>query len=141
MAKVEIKFESCKQFAECLDFLRKMVAIGKKRSCYDRAINTNCLELVENLQERLEWLISCNASEFVISEDILLNGASDWNQFVGGGCSLFIDSDIAARYCTPGEYKKHEKRDFDGVNWLRYHASGLQRSCKIILMWANLFYR
>lgn len=139
MAKVEIKFDNYKQFSNCLEFLRNQVALRKKRSCYDRAINANCRELIDNLNEHLNWLMSCNSWDLVISETILLNGASDWNQYVEGGCSLFVDSDIAERYCTPSGYKKHEKRDFEGVNWLRYHASGMARAAKIILIWLNRY--
>ena len=36
----------------------------------------------------------------------LLNGAVSWQEYSDGGCSLIYDGDIAARVCTPSEYKR-----------------------------------
>ena len=36
----------------------------------------------------------------------LLNGASDWNQYSWGGCSLIYNSDIAERVCSPSKLKR-----------------------------------
>ena len=36
----------------------------------------------------------------------LLNGAERWQEYSDGGCSLIYDGDIAARVCTPSEYKR-----------------------------------
>ena len=40
----------------------------------------------------------------------LLNGAERWQEYSDGGCSLIYDGDIAARVCTPSEYRRAHSR-------------------------------
>lgn len=64
-----------------------------------------------------------------------LNGASCWEQYSNGGCSLCYNADIAARVCTPSELKRTD----GGMNapnsretWLDVQAHALYQACNRI---------
>ena len=42
-----------------------------------------------------------------------LNGASCWEQYSNGGCSLCYNADIAARVCTPSELKRKHSGTYE----------------------------
>ena len=88
--------------------LRKAVNAENARSAWSRGVKAYALELVDELEEAIE-------NGYFEAEDLeapkllrkqLLNGASDWDQYSWGGCSLIYDSDIAERLCNPSELKK-----------------------------------
>jgi hypothetical protein len=61
----------------------------------------------------------------------LLNGASNWDQYSWGGCSLICDRDIAIRLCTPSELKKTrngERRPNDREMWLDTQTRALRQA-------------
>lgn len=110
----------------------------KTRSAWDRGVKAYALELLEKLWEDI-------AGGYICEEDMnspklvkraLLNGASDWNQYSSGGCSLIYNSDIAERLCTPSELKKTrngERRPNAREDWLDVQARALYQAERLIL--------
>ena len=70
------------------------------RSAWDRGVTAEAVSILENIESdelpRDAGGLEC----------LLLNGASSWDQYSWGGCSLCYSSQIAARYCTPSELKR-----------------------------------
>lgn len=68
--------------------------------------------------------------------DIMLNGAQDWREYSYGGCSLMADRDIAARLCTPSEWRKKRQGQLppnSRESWLDVQARALhQASLKLV---------
>ena len=93
-------------------------------------------ELLDNLEESREYNnadIHINPLDDIKSE--MLNGASDWDQFSWGGCSLIYDSEIAERLCTPSELKKTrngERRPNANEDWLDTQARALSQAYHLI---------
>ena len=70
------------------------------RSAWNRGVKAYALELLEDLPANVNY----GSVESLKSD--LLNGASNWDQYSWGGCSLVYNYDIAQRLCTPSELKK-----------------------------------
>ena len=65
----------------------------------------------------------------------LLNGAQDWQEYSDGGCSLIYDGDIAARVCTPSEYKRShggERYPNSRETWLDVQARALSQAARLV---------
>ena len=117
--------------------LRKAVNAENARSAWSRGVKAYALELVDKLEEAIE-------NGYFDAEDLeapkllrkqLLNGASDWDQYSWGGCSLIYDSDIAERLCNPSELKKTrngERRPNSREEWLDTQARALYQASNMI---------
>ena len=70
------------------------------RSAWSRGVQAYAVELVESLSD------DADLSNEVILQKALLNGASSWQQYSEGGCSLVYNADIAERLCSPSELKR-----------------------------------
>lgn len=117
--------------------LRKAVNAENARSAWSRGVKAYALELVDELEEAIE-------NGYFEAEDLeapkllrkqLLNGASDWDQYSWGGCSLIYDSDIAERLCSPSELKKTrngERRPNSREEWLDTQARALYQASNMI---------
>ena len=95
------------------------------RSAWDKAITLYAYELVESLE--VEEL----PEDFAEFKSLMLNGASDWNEYSWGGSSLIYDCDIAQRTCTPSELKKTkggERRPNSREEWLDVQARALSQA-------------
>lgn len=95
------------------------------RSAWDKAVTLYACELVESLE--VEEL----PEDFAEFKNLMLNGASDWNQYSWGGSSLIYDYDIAERTCTPSELKKTkggERRPNSHEEWLDVQARALSQA-------------
>ena len=95
------------------------------RSAWDKAVTLYACELVESLE--IEEL----PEDFAEFKALMLNGASDWNQYSWGGSSLIYDYDIAERTCTPSELKKTkggERRPNSREEWLDVQARALSQA-------------
>ena len=98
------------------------------RSAWNKAVTIYALEILEEL----------NTEE--VTREALLNGASDWNQYSWGRCSLIYNSDIAERICTPSELKKRnggEWRPNCNEEWLDVQARALSQACNRIMKFAR----
>lgn len=103
------------------------------------------LERLENMAERSAWgkgvllyamLILESVDDDVEitrdnAEEILLNGASSWEQYSWGGSALIYDGDIAKTLCTPSELKRTkdgERRPNSNEEWLDVQARALRQA-------------
>lgn len=74
-----------------------------------------------------------------ITEQDPMNGASSWEQFSYGGCSLVYDGDICERLCSPSEQKKTKGGELKlrGEEWLDLQAKALQQAARIVIRAVN----
>ena len=77
----------------------------KPRGAWRKGVVAYALDLLEDLKETVTYAPEALDNETLLFR-VLLNGASDWNQYSWGGCSLCYDHDIAARLCNPTELKR-----------------------------------
>lgn len=75
-----------------------------------------------------------------VTEDNLLNGASDWKQYSYGGNSCIYDWEIAERLATPSEIKSRTRKDgsFNQManakeSWLDVQARALYQASRKVL--------
>lgn len=87
------------------DTIRTELNARHDRSAWNKAVTLYALDLLEDVQ----WYAN-DAERLPIDgaelERWVLNGASCWEQYSNGGCSICYDADIAARVCTPSELKR-----------------------------------
>lgn len=110
--------------------IREEVEARTERSAWSRGVTAYALDLVDELEEATEGgyfdLSDLEAPKLV--DRALLNGATDWNQYSWGGCSLIYNGDIAERLCTPSELKRTrggERRPNSREEWLDTQARAL----------------
>lgn len=122
-----------KTYIEVVEILKNR----EDRSAWNRGVTEYALELMEELAESIErgWRTEDEICNTTLIRKALLNGASDWNSFSWGGCSLIYDGDIAERLCTPSELKKTrngERRPNSREEWLDTQARALWQACNRI---------
>jgi len=106
----------------------------KTRSQWERGVREYAIELMENLAE----LDNDDFASASIVQRALLNGASDWQQYSEGGCSLCYDGDIAHRLCTPSEIRRLHYREGGfrnpnrEENWLDIQTRALHQAAHLI---------
>ena len=116
------------------------------RSAWNKAVTLYALDLLEDIQ----WYAN-DAERLPLDgaelERWALNGASCWEQYSNGGCSICYDSDIAARVCTPSEFKRKHGGAYEPNSqetWLDVQAPALYQACKrirIICHTNGLYYK
>jgi hypothetical protein len=84
--------------------IRKAIKERKARSAWERGVKEYMLELLDNVKEGRK-LGENDLLENVTKEE-LLNGATDWQNYSEGGCSLVYNEDICRRLCSPSMQKK-----------------------------------
>ena len=112
------------------DTIRAELNARHDRSAWDKAVTLYALDLLEDVQEGADNMerLPLDGAEL---ERWALNGASCWEQYSNGGCSICYDADIAARVCTPSELKRTD----GGMNapnsretWLDVQARALYQA-------------
>lgn len=112
-----------------IDTIRTTITNRKTRSAWDKGVNLYALELLDNLRD---LPAADNRQEI---QKALLNGARDWREYSYGGCSLIYDGDIAARLCSPSEFRRTrggEWRPNRRESWLGVQARALFQACRLI---------
>lgn len=104
------------------------------RSAWNKAVTLYALDLLEDVQEGADNMerLPLDGAEL---EQWALNGASCWEQYSNGGCSLCYDADIAARVCTPSELKRKHGGTYEPNSretWLDVQARALYQACNRI---------
>ena len=102
----------------------------KTRSAWDTGITLYCLDLRDDLAERIEYEGRNPANVDELTE-WMLNGAADWSAFSWGGSSLIYNGDIAKRLCTASELKKTrngERKPNKDEDWLDVQARALRQA-------------
>lgn len=116
------------------DTIRAELNARHDRSAWNKAVTLYALDLLEDIQ----WYAN-DAERLPLDgaelERWALNGASCWEQYSNGGCSICYNADIAARVCTPSGLKRTD----GGMNapnsretWLDVQARALYQACNRI---------
>ena len=112
----------------------KELETRKTRSAWERGVTAYALDLLDSLEEALDYYKEEPADRATL-EKYLLNGATDWSQYSWGGSALIYDGDIAERVCTPSELKKTrngERRPNSREEWLDTQARALYQAARRI---------
>ena len=109
----------------------------KPRSAWTKGVQLYVLELLDNVKQALAD--GTREQDDSLSRDLvqraMLNGASCWDQYSWGGCSLIYDGDIAQRLCTATELKRtDEGRRAPNAReaWLDVQVRALTQAARII---------
>jgi hypothetical protein len=118
--------------------IRAAVENESTRSAWMKGVKVYALELVDDLAESISggYFGADGLESPALLRRQLLNGASDWNEYSWGGCSLIYDTEIAARLCTPSELKKThggERNPNSRERWLDVQARALRRAANMVI--------
>ena len=115
------------------DAIREELEAMDNRSAWKRGVTAYALELVDDLEEFTDGgyfdVDDLNAPK--VLEKAMLNGASDWDQYSWGGCSLIYNDDIAKRLCAPYELRltrNGERKPNSMEEWLDTQARALYQA-------------
>ena len=116
------------------DTIRAELNARHDRSTWNKAVTLYALDLLDDVQEGANNMerLPLDGAEL---ERWSLNGASCWEQYSNGGCSICYDSDIAARVCTPSELKRKHGGAYEPNSretWLDVQARALYQACNRI---------
>lgn len=108
----------------------------RARSAWERGVMDYVKDLFNDLLESLEFneIDLKEYAEKVQSKSFdarLRDGASNWNVFSWGGCSLVYDEDIAKRLCTPKELRRTKNgmnRPNSREDWLDVQGRALAQA-------------
>jgi hypothetical protein len=129
-------------FMKTVNEIREAIEAKNTRSAWSRGVKEYAMELLDELEEAI-------SGGYFDAEDIeapallirqLLNGASDWEQYSWGGCSLIYNQDIAERLCNASELEKTrhgERRPNAQEDWLDTQARALGQAARLILQEAR----
>lgn len=112
------------------ELLAAVKAANVRKSAWNNGVKAYAVELVEGLE-----VDEVEASSL---QAVLLNGAKDWKEYSGGGCSLIYNADIAARLCRPSELRKLTcndgglRRPNAAEEWLDTQARALTQAYLLI---------
>lgn len=108
----------------------EMLNSRKDRSAWDKGVTVYAHMILENVPEGT-----------VPTKEMLLNGASSWEEYSYGGCALVYDCDIAETLCSPSELKKRRGGEWNPnqyETWLDVQARALIQACNRIMKYARM---
>lgn len=116
------------------DTIRAELNARHDRSAWDKAVTLYALDLLDDVQEGADNMerLPLDGAEL---EQWALNGASCWEQYSNGSCSICYNADIAARVCTPSELKRKHGGTYEPNSretWLDVQARALYQACNRI---------
>ena len=124
--------------------IRKSLTTRKDRSAWNKGVTVYALELLDELQERVDNGWFEDLRNYKLTKKSLLNGAENWNEYSWGGCSLIYNEDIAERLSNPTELKRTDngrKRPNAREEWLDTQARALyQASNRLMKAWTSVVY-
>ena len=112
-----------------IDTIRATITNRRTRSAWDKGVTLYALELLDNLRD---LPAAGNRQEI---KKALLNGARDWSEYSYGGCALIYDGDIAARLCSPSEFRRTRGGEWNPnrrENWLDVQTRALYQAFRLI---------
>ena len=103
----------------------------KARGTYQKAVYLYAFELVDNIADN--YITTADELEHLENitnlKERALNGATNWNQYSWGGCSLCYNFDILSRLFCKSIVKKYENADsVKGRHLLDWQASALAKA-------------
>ena len=121
-----------------INYVKNALETRKTRSAWDRGVAAYALDLLENLEIRIDYEGRPPSNPHELAA-WLRNGAQDWTQYSEGGCALIYNGDIAERLCSPSELKRLTNKDGllkDRPNpretWLECQARALYQAATLI---------
>jgi len=105
----------------------------RPRSQWARAVHNTAINLINETADGFN--LDALPLDPAALENLMLNGAQNWQQFSEGGNALIYDEDIAAAYCTPSELKKTRngrRRPNSSENWIDLQARALYQAARIL---------
>ena len=122
--------------------IRTVIESQKTRSAWTRGVKAYALELIDEREEAIAhgYFDESDLESPKLLERQLLNGASNWNEYSWGGCSLIYNGDIAERLCTSSELKKTrggERNPNSREQWLDTQTRALHQAAHHILRAAS----
>lgn len=137
---------SAPDYTALADTIRTELNARHDRSAWNKGVTLYALDMLEDIQ----WYAN-DAERLPLDgtelERWALNGASCWEQYSNGGCSLCYDGQIAERVCTPSELKRKHGGAYEPSSretWLDVQARALYQACKrirIICRTNGLYYK
>lgn len=117
---------------------RYLIDTDSYRSAWSKGVKAYADELLDELEESVRggWVELDDLQSSNMIKKALLNGASGWNEYSWGGCSLIYDEDIAKRLCTPSELKRThngERKPNRGEEWLDVQRRALHQASAIVV--------
>lgn len=112
-----------------LEAIKNAIEARKTRSAWDKGVTLYALELLDNIRD----LPATNNRQEI--KKALLNGARDWSEYSYGGSALIYDGEIAARLCSPSEFRRTrggEWRPNRREEWLDVQARALCQAFRLI---------
>lgn len=103
----------------------------KARSAWERGVTLYAYELLEDLAECAAW----RGCPVAVTDENMLNGAPNWDEFSWGGSSLIYDGDIAERLCTPSELRRKDGGRLapnSREEWLDMQARALRQAARLL---------
>ena len=127
---------------QTINELKQAVNAEPARSAWDKGRKMYAVELLDELEEAVTGghFNPENISDRAALEAQMLNGADSWSQYSYGGRTLIYEGDIAARLCSPSEYKRShegERRPNGREEWLDVQARALGQAANIIIRLAR----
>lgn len=121
----------------------KRVNAKNNRSAWNRGVNQYSEVMLDDIIDSMEWYHETfDEMNTKLLKLRALNGASNWEQYSWGGCSLICNEDIAKRLCTPSELKKTDncrKKPNKSEEWLDVQARALYQAFnRIVTAFNNL---
>ena len=118
--------------------IKSIIESQKTRSAWTRGVKAYALELVEELETAINdgYFDEADLESVNLLERQMLNGASCWDQYSWGGCSLIYNADIAERLCTPSELKKTgngSRKPNANEEWLDTQARALYQASAAVV--------
>lgn len=121
-----------------IDTIRENITTRRARSAWEKGVNLYALDLLADLAdgEGLRGLPAADAvGACAALYARLLGGAPDWDEYSYGGCSLIYDGDIAARLCSPSEFRRTRGGQWNPnrrESWLDVQARALYQAAYLI---------
>ena len=124
-----------KNYNDIITAAREELSNRKDRRAWNKGVTVYALELLAEVEESITggWNDADILESPKLIEKAMLNGASDWNQYSWGGCSLIYDRDIAERLSNPTELKitrNGERKPNAREEWLDTQARALWQAAR-----------
>lgn len=121
-----------------IDTIRNAITTRRARSAREKGVNLYALELLDDLTDG-EGLRGLPAADTVGAcyalQSRMLGGAADWDEYSFGGCALIYNGDIAARLCSPSEFRRTrggQRNPNRRESWLDVQARALYQAAALI---------
>ena len=108
------------------------------RSAWAKGVKVYAEMLVEKLCEIVDYNERNGIAASDISEELLLNGATDWKAYSYGGSALIYCAQIAETLCTPSELRRLDRGGYyanpnSREIWPDVQARALYQAARLIL--------